>query len=82
MGYLSADLRDSLTLQNTVTLHLDLRPDLSEDVLSERLSKPRGSDSFANVLRKQLALPPVSIALLREAAPTLRSTLIAILKMR
>jgi uncharacterized flavoprotein (TIGR03862 family) len=65
---LSAEMRDSLDEQASVTMHLDLRPDLSEDWLAERLSKPRGSVSFSNFLRKNLSLPPVSVAVLREAS--------------
>jgi uncharacterized flavoprotein (TIGR03862 family) len=63
---LSADIRDALSRQADCVVQLDLRPDLSEAALVERLSRPRGRDSFANVMRKQAALPPVSIALLHE----------------
>ncbi len=66
---LSAVLRDSLEMHGKITLLLDLRPDLTEDILAERLSKPRGSDSFVNIMRKQVSLPQVGVALLREVAP-------------
>lgn len=51
-----------------VEITLDLRPDLDEDQLIERLSKPRGKQSTANWLRKAANLPPVATALLREGA--------------
>ena len=47
-------------------ISLDLRPDLDEAQLAERLSKPRGKQSTANWLRKAANLPPVATALLRE----------------
>ncbi|MGL4635912.1 MAG: TIGR03862 family flavoprotein [Beijerinckiaceae bacterium] len=63
---LSADIRDAVAKDGHCVVQLDLRPDLTENALVERLSRPRGRDSFANAIRKQLALPPVSIALLHE----------------
>lgn len=47
---------------------IDLRPDITEEALAQRLSRPRGKQSTANFLRKAAALSPVAIALLREAA--------------
>jgi predicted flavoprotein YhiN len=49
---------------------VDLRPDLPMETLAKRLSAPRGSQSTANFLRKAAGLPPVGIALLREAPRT------------
>jgi uncharacterized flavoprotein (TIGR03862 family) len=48
------------------TLLVDLRPDLTADVLNQRLAKPRGKDSQSNWLRKAAGLTPVAISLLRE----------------
>lgn len=45
---------------------IDFRPDLTEDVLAQRLQKPRGKDSLSNYLRKVAGLSPVAINLLRE----------------
>jgi hypothetical protein len=58
---LSPELRESSSLS------IDLRPDLSLEQLVSRLRKPRGKESKANWLRKAAGLPPVAIALLREA---------------
>ena len=48
------------------TLWVDLRPDLTAEVLNARLAKPRGKDSQSNFLRKAAGLTPVGISLLRE----------------
>ena len=45
---------------------IDFRPDLSEEVLAQRLARPRGKDSLSNYLRKVAGLSPVAINLLRE----------------
>ena len=47
-------------------LVIDFRPDIGEDVLAQRLNKPRGKDSLSNYLRKVAGLSPVAINLLRE----------------
>ena len=47
-------------------LVIDFRPDVSEEVLAQRLTKPRGKDSLSNHLRKVAGLSPVAINLLRE----------------
>ena len=46
---------------------LDLRPDLTAEALARALGAARGAQSLANFLRKAAGLPPVAIALLREA---------------
>ncbi len=63
---LSPALREAITRDGAATLVIDLRPDLSEAVLAERLSRPRGKDSLTNWLRKAGGLSPVAIALMRE----------------
>jgi len=45
---------------------IDFRPDITEEVLAQRLAKPRGKDSLSNYLRKVAGLSPVAINLLRE----------------
>ena len=48
-------------------LYVDLRPDLTAEVLDQRLSaKPRGKDTQSNWLRKVAGLSPVGISLMRE----------------
>ncbi len=63
---LSAPLRDMIARDGVATLQIDLRPDVSVDELTERLSRPRGGQSLSNMLRKSAGLPPVAVALLRE----------------
>lgn len=53
------------------TLRLDLKPDLSHEVVTQRLSRPRGKSSLSNHLRRALGLSPLAIALLREVTPNL-----------
>jgi uncharacterized flavoprotein (TIGR03862 family) len=65
---LSADLRESILKSGEAVLHIALRPDLDTDSLVQRLSAPRGKQSFSNVLRKVLQLSPVAIGLLQEAS--------------
>jgi uncharacterized flavoprotein (TIGR03862 family) len=64
---LSAAIRDALEGQHSVTLQLDLRPDLSLADLQARLSGRRGSLSLSNHLRRNAGLAPVGIALIQEA---------------
>jgi len=63
---LSAPLRDAIAREGSATLVVDLRPDLGEAALSERLARPRGKDSVTNHLRKAGGLSPAAIAVLRE----------------
>ena len=63
---LSSRLRDTLETRGEATLHLDLAPDRDLDELRKRLSKPRGSQSLANHLRKQARIAGVKAGLLRE----------------
>ena len=48
-------------------LYLDLRPDVTSDILQTRLEKPRGKQSLSTFLRKAGGVSPVGIGLLREA---------------
>jgi uncharacterized flavoprotein (TIGR03862 family) len=63
---LSAPMREALA-QGPVTIRIDLRPDLSPVEVRRRLEQPRGKQSFSTAIHKQAGLPPVAIALLREA---------------
>lgn len=64
---LSADLREAIAARGEAILAVDLRPDLSEAALAKALSAPRGKQSVSTFLRKTASLPPVGVALLREA---------------
>lgn len=66
---LSAILRENLIAKNSVELYVDLLPDLTEEKVLEQLNKPRGKNSVSNFLRKQLKLPALKIAILRELTP-------------
>lgn len=63
---LSSALREALVTTNPISLAIDLRPDLSQQQIESRLSRPQGKDSRANFLRKSVGLSPVEINLLRE----------------
>ncbi|MGB1234135.1 MAG: TIGR03862 family flavoprotein [Planktomarina sp.] len=47
-------------------IKVDLTPDLTLEVLTKRLAKPRGKNSLSNHLRKSLKLPDIKRAVLRE----------------
>ena len=64
---LSARLRDAIGAAGFATINLDLRPDISEGVLQDRLGGPRGGQSLANTLRKRAGLSPEAIGLVQEA---------------
>ena len=65
---LSAALREGVATKGHAILTVDLRPDLTSSDIAARLSRPRGKQSLATFLRKAVALPPVAIGLLHEAA--------------
>jgi uncharacterized flavoprotein (TIGR03862 family) len=64
---LSGRLRDAIDAEGSATILLDLRPDVSQAVLADRLGGPRRSQSLANTLRKQAGLSPEAIGLVQEA---------------
>ena len=66
---LSASLRDAIAKQGSATLYLDLTPGRELARLSADLTKPRGSQSMANHIRKQTGIEGVKAGLLRELAP-------------
>ncbi len=63
---LSAALRDAIEAEGSTILTVDLKPDLTREALAKRLQR-RPGQSLSTFLRKAAALPPVAIALLREA---------------
>jgi uncharacterized flavoprotein (TIGR03862 family) len=68
---LSARLRDTIEQDGSALLHIDLRPDLSQEALLKKLNTPRKGQSASTFLRKAASLSPVGIALLREVDPAL-----------
>lgn len=66
---LSSDLRRAAARDGAATLHLDLRPDVSIDALTGKLSRQPGRQSQSTFLRKAAGLSRLDIALLREARP-------------
>ncbi len=63
---LSAPLRDAIAADGPVTLHIDLRPDLTRAALAARIGM-RGAQSIGNVLRKSAGLDAVQAGLVQEA---------------
>ncbi|MFW2589337.1 TIGR03862 family flavoprotein [Sagittula sp. SSi028] len=55
-------------VREDAALTVDLLPDLDEDKLCQRLSKPRSKQSLSNHLRKLVKLSPATQALLMEMA--------------
>jgi uncharacterized flavoprotein (TIGR03862 family) len=66
---LAALLREAIRAKGEAMLEIDLKPDISEEALSQKLQRPRGAQSLSTFLRKTAGLSPVAIALLREAGP-------------
>ena len=71
---LSSALRRALAKAAPQSLTIDLRPDLDLDGLQARLALPHAGQSLSNRLRKQAALTPAAIGLLREAFRNLLPT--------
>lgn len=63
---LSAPLMDQIEKTGRGELHLDLFPDLTMEMLRDRLLKPRGKQSASNWLRKSVRLTGARLALLYE----------------
>jgi uncharacterized flavoprotein (TIGR03862 family) len=63
---LSSYLRQNIEKSGATELWIDLLPDYSHEKIVSLLSKDRQKNSMSNFLRKQLHLPPVKLALLRE----------------
>jgi hypothetical protein len=62
---LSSQLRDAIAESGAAVLEIDLRPDMTELQLSERLGRSRSKDSMSNILRKA-GFSPLEINLARE----------------
>jgi uncharacterized flavoprotein (TIGR03862 family) len=70
----------SKAMREGARLFLDLLPDLTLEVVRDRLARPRGKDSLKNHLRKAAKLDPVKQALLMEFARPLPDDLAPLLK--
>lgn len=80
---LSASLREAALREGAALLFVDLRPDVTAEVLATRLGASRKGESTANRLRKAAGLSPVAAGLLREAVmplPTEPERLAALIK--
>jgi hypothetical protein len=64
---LSAPIREVVARDGAATFTLDLRPDLSAEEVRVRLASRGRGETLSARLRKGLALPPVSVALVQEA---------------
>ena len=63
---LSASIRETINRDGAATVRLDLLPDRSQAQIADALAKPRGSQSMAKHLHRQLKLDGVKAGLLRE----------------
>ncbi len=63
---LSSGIREDILANGAAQVTIDLRPDLSQDDLSAKLSAPRGRQSFSTYLQKTLSLSSAQNTLLRE----------------
>lgn len=66
---LSAEIRQAIEQNGSATVTLDLLPDHAPERILRSLAKPRGSQSMAKHLKRQLGLEGVKVGLLRELAP-------------
>lgn len=63
---LSAGLRDNITEDGNVQIHLDLLPDKNQQQVIDEIAHPRGSRSMASHLQSRLGIKGVKAGLLRE----------------
>ncbi len=61
-------LSPQFRLSGASEMHLDLKPDMTDATVAQRLAWPQGKESRTNYLRKALALTPVGISLMREVS--------------
>jgi uncharacterized flavoprotein (TIGR03862 family) len=62
----SADIRDTIEADGKSTVHIDLKPGVTEEKLAERLAASPRKQSMSNTLRKGPRLRAPAIALLRQ----------------
>ncbi len=66
---LSSVLREGIARDGQARLEIDLRPEMNNNQIVQKLSRPAAGQSQANVLRRALGLAPVAVNLMREAGP-------------
>jgi uncharacterized flavoprotein (TIGR03862 family) len=64
---LSALIREKVLKDGSARVMIDLRPDLPQAVIEQKLAQPRGKASQATFLHRAAGLAPIGIALMREA---------------
>jgi uncharacterized flavoprotein (TIGR03862 family) len=65
-AYSLASLVDQQRRQAAINLFIDVRPDLTEDVIAERLHRRRPGESSATLVKRLFGFPPATMALLNE----------------
>lgn len=65
---LSAHIRDTIAAQGDAIVLLDLKPAMTIEDITAKLSAPRKRASFSTYLQKTLNLSPLAIAIVYEAA--------------
>lgn len=63
---LSSAIREAINLDGAATVHIDLLPSMAVDKIASLLARPRGANSMAKHLHRQLHIDGVKAALLRE----------------
>lgn len=63
---LSAGIREAINRDGEATVHIDLLPSMAVDKIASLLARPRGANSMAKHLHRQLNIDGVKAALLRE----------------
>jgi predicted flavoprotein YhiN len=63
-------LRDTIERDGAALPLLDLRPDLTADMVRQRVAEPRRAQSLSTFLRKSVGLTAVAVALIRECVGT------------
>ena len=63
---ISAQLRDEIELAGHAIIELDLTPDWTQEEVTEKLSRPRGSHSFSKHLKRTLNITGLKSGLLWE----------------
>ena len=64
---LASALHDAVAASGPAEITVDLRPELTEATVAEKLRQMRSSDSLSTGLKRCLSLAPVATSLLREA---------------
>lgn len=70
---LSSHIRTTIEQEGEAHLQIDLRPDLSLEVIAQKLGRARDKKSFSNYLRTALHLSPLEINTLRECQKNISS---------